>query len=152
MARKFISFNGALWLLAAVIVVWLMGWPLVMGAWAKGHWTEIPCHVDSAGRFGYAVGEVHYHGGRPDFWAMGGPAEVVDASIASYTENGTCWVNPKDPRDAVHYVDAAGHWGSAAGRAGAAGVLVGAVAVMTVFGGSRRRQNSGREPVSSTGR
>ncbi len=129
-----VSFNGALWLLAGVIVTWLLVWPLVMSAWAKGHWKETPCHVDAQGRFGYQVGETHYHSGRRDFWVMSGPAEVVDERIASYTNNGTCWVNPSDPKDAVLYVDAISNWSSGAGRAGAAGVLVGAVGFMTVWG------------------
>ena len=138
MTKNAWSFKLVVWLPALLAVIWLIGTPPMYSLWASRHWTQLPCHVADNGNYFFEINGSQYKSDRHDFWkgvSYTGPAP----GVATLTKNGTCWVNPSDPKQAVRFVDAFSNW-SNSGRRITSALLVLAVATgVTMFGGRKSR-------------
>ena len=120
---RFLRFQTLVWTAVACAIFWLIAWPLIMNAWAAGHWKEVPCALGGEGRYVYQLANISYNSIRRDFWQLG-VAHGHNNVIAELVPNATCWVNPRNPDNAVLFLDAPQNWSNAKGRMAAAGMLV----------------------------
>jgi hypothetical protein len=135
--RRLWTFSVVVWLVSAIIGLGLLGWPLVMNTWAGSHWTEMPCSSGSIlNQYLYVVDGTVYISTHRDFWQMGGRSDR-GVSDRIQAPDGRCWVNPHDPEEAVHFLDAPRNWSNAGGRVSAIVVLLAAAGGITVFGRKR---------------
>jgi hypothetical protein len=145
--RKLLTFNGLIWLGTVAVVVWLLGWPLVMNVWAASHWRQIPCQSGTSipDQYLYVIDDTVYLSTHRDFWQMGGLSDRGVSKSLDATKD-TCWVHPSDPRIAVHYLDAPRNWSNAGGRIVAAGLLMVIVAALTWADVRRRKKSMEHRP------
>jgi hypothetical protein len=136
--QRLFTFQGMICCAAVMVILWLLGWPLVMNGWAKSRWKEIPSKEASVpGQYMYVMADTVYLSSRRDFWQTNREA---DRGVSSYigATDGTCWVNPKNPREVVHYLDAPANWKNATGRIAASTLIL--VAVVGILWGDRLRR------------
>jgi hypothetical protein len=140
--RRLWTFKAAVWMLGVIISLWLLGWPLVMNAWAGWRWAKTECHTGTVPeQYLYMVGETVYLSTRRDFWQMSGEADK-GFSHSIGPPNSTCWVNPSNPREVVHFLDAPRNWSNATGRIAACGLILATVTGFLWADGRRRRARS----------
>jgi hypothetical protein len=137
--RKVWRFKVLLWAGMALVVAWLLGWPLGMNAWAGARWRQTPCHAIKEGVFYYRVDNVKYMSTRRDFWTVQTVTEK--ARVETMLENNdVCWVNPADPLDAVLRLDAPRRWDRAMNRLGIAAMLLATAGMLTLWDPVKRAQ------------
>jgi hypothetical protein len=129
--RRWLRFNVLLWCAALAAIVWLLTWPLIRNSWAESHWKQTPCRVaPDSERYFYEVDGYTYNTTRRDFWQT----KVVWSKAhhpLPFGTNGICWVNPRDPEDAVRFLDASRNLTNAGGRIAGSALLLTAVFLVT---------------------
>jgi hypothetical protein len=141
--KRWLRFNVLLWCGAVLVVLWLLVWPLIMNAWAGSHWTRTPCRIASDKvRYFYEVDGYTYNTDRADFWSRK-TVYGKEKHPLPFAADSVCWVNPRDPEDAVLHLDAPQKWSHGSGRLSAAVVIVVVVAIGTRLGVGKKKPAAG---------
>jgi hypothetical protein len=101
-----VSFIACIWIF--VLLVMIFGfWPVAKGAMAKQTWDKIPCYLNEAkDKYFYSVNNVGYYSERFDFWdGFHQTSHALKSENVKHEPNTVCYVNKKDPLQAVLYPD-----------------------------------------------
>jgi hypothetical protein len=143
--KRLLRFITIVWVLAIGASVALMGWPLIMDAWAGARWVRTECRDAESGLYLYMANDKLYLSRHQDFWQMGMLADVGVSSNIGGPATGTCWVNPRNPKEAVRRLDTLGNWSNSGDRVRGVVMLLAAAAGMTVLErlAAKRRRAAG---------
>jgi hypothetical protein len=127
--RRLTRFSLFIYLVSFLAISWLLLWPLIMNAWAGWTWQRVLCvnKWDDRRAFVYRVGDKTYISGHRDFWQLDFTTAILADDKSAFVPDATCYVNPRDPVDAVFILDAHRNFTNSVGRfVAAAGVAAAA--------------------------